>query len=93
MSLDATFYIDPACPFGYNATPDLTALRWRYGSDLQWRIVVIGLSEDTGEPRTSSDFTPTMAAQFSAKLSARFGMPATIARQARPDVACRSRGA
>lgn len=79
MPLDATFYIDPACPFGYNATPDLTALRWRYGSDLRWRIVVIGLSEDTGEPQGSSGFTPTMAAQFSAKLSAQFGMPASVA--------------
>ncbi|MFA4929776.1 MAG: DsbA family protein [Patulibacter sp.] len=93
MPLDATFYIDPTCPFGYNATPDLTALRWRYGSDLRWRIVVIGLSEDTGEPRPSSGFTPTMAAQFSAKLSARFGMPASVAprdRHATSGRACRA---
>lgn len=78
MPLDATFYIDPTCPFGYNATPDVTALRWRYPDDLRWRIVVIGLSEDTGEPRKTSGFTPTMAAQFSARLSERFGMPFSI---------------
>lgn len=78
MPLDATFYIDPTCPFGYNATPDITALRWRYADDLRWRIVVIGLSEDTGEPRKASGFTPTMAAQFSARLSERFGMPFSI---------------
>lgn len=78
MPLDATFYIDPTCPFGYNATPDITALRWRYADDLRWRIVLIGLSEDTGEPRPTSGFTPTMAAQFSARLSERFGMPFSI---------------
>lgn len=78
MPLDATFYIDPTCPFGYNATPDITALRWRYADDLRWRIVLIGLSEDTGEPRPASGFTPTMAAQFSARLSERFGMPFSI---------------
>lgn len=78
MSLDATFFIDPVCPFGYNATPDLTALRWRYGSALRWRIVMIGLSEATDEPRRGNDFTPTMAAQFSARLSARIGMPASV---------------
>lgn len=78
MPLDATFYIDPTCPFGYNATPDITALRWRYADDLRWRMVLIGLSEDTGEPRQASTFTPTMAARTSAQLSERFGMPFSI---------------
>jgi 2-hydroxychromene-2-carboxylate isomerase len=93
MPLDATFYIDPSCPFGYNATPDLTALRWRYGGDLRWRIVVIGLSEDDGQQRASSGFTPTMAAQFSARLSGRVGMPASVAprdRHATSGRACRA---
>lgn len=78
MPLDATYYIDPICPFGYNATPDVSALRWRYADELRWRIVVIGLSEDTGEPREPGPFTPTMAAQSSARLSERFGMPFSI---------------
>jgi 2-hydroxychromene-2-carboxylate isomerase len=93
MPLDATFYIDPTCPFGYNATPDITALRWRYADDLRWRIVLIGLSEDTGEPRPASGFTPTMAAQFSARLSERFGMPFSIGpreRHATSGRACRA---
>jgi 2-hydroxychromene-2-carboxylate isomerase len=93
MPLDATFYIDPICPFGYNATPDLTALRWRYADDLRWRIVLIGLSEDTGEPSTPGPFTPTMAAQSSARLSERFGMPFSIgprARHATSGRACRA---
>lgn len=93
MPLDATFYIDPVCPFGYNATPDITALRWRYADDLRWRIVVIGLSEDTGEPREPSPFTPTMAAQSSARLSERFGMPFSIGprdRHATSGRACRA---
>lgn len=93
MPLDATFYIDPICPFGYNATPDITALRWRYADDLRWRVVVIGLSEDTGEPRPSGPFTPTMAAQSSARLAERFGMPFSIGprdRHATSGRACRA---
>ncbi len=78
MPLDATFYIDPVCPFGYNATPDVTALRWRYADDLRWRIVTIGLSEASDEPRDRGSFTPAVAASFSAQLSARFGMPASV---------------
>lgn len=93
MPLDVTFYIDPVCPFGYAATPDVTALRWRYGNDLRWRIVVIGLSEDTGEPRDRGAFTPTVAAQFSAGLVERFGMPASVGprdRHATSGRACRA---
>jgi 2-hydroxychromene-2-carboxylate isomerase len=47
--LDVTFFIDPGCPFGYSAWPALTALRWRYGSQLRWRPVMIGLAEDPSE--------------------------------------------
>lgn len=78
MPLEATYFIDPLCPFGYNATPDVSALRWRYPDALRWRIVLIGLSEDTGKPR-SSPFTPTMAAQTSARLGRRYGMPTNVA--------------
>ncbi len=93
MPLDATFYIDPVCPFGYNATPDVTALRWRYADHLRWRVVTIGLSEASAEPRDRGSFTPSVAASFSAQLSARFGMPASVGprdRHATSGRACRA---
>jgi 2-hydroxychromene-2-carboxylate isomerase len=45
-SLRATHISDPGCPFAYSAMPFLTALRWRYGDQLDWRHVLIGLTED-----------------------------------------------
>lgn len=40
---------DPGCPFAYSGEPLVTALRWRYGGQLEWRIVPIGLAEGPGE--------------------------------------------
>jgi protein-disulfide isomerase-like protein with CxxC motif len=40
---------DPGCPFAYGAEAMVTALRWRYGRRLDWRLVMIGLAEDPSE--------------------------------------------
>ena len=40
-----THITDPGCPFAYSAEPSITALRWRYGDQLDWRTVMIGLAE------------------------------------------------
>ena len=40
---------DPGCPFAYSGEPLVTALRWRYGDQLSWRIVPIGLAEEPEE--------------------------------------------
>lgn len=92
MPLDVTFHIDPSCPFGYSATPDLTALRWRFGGELRWRPVLIGLSE-AGDPDKMPGFTPTRQAQSAADFSRRFGMPVGAAPRARKPTsgrACRA---
>jgi 2-hydroxychromene-2-carboxylate isomerase len=47
--VDVTFHIDPGCPFGYSAWPALSVLRWRFGDQLRWRTVMIGLAEDPAE--------------------------------------------
>ena len=47
--VDVTFHIDPGCPFGYSAWPALSAMRWRFGDQLRWRTVMIGLAEDPAE--------------------------------------------
>src|SRR5687768_2355312 len=44
-----TYFSDPGCPFAYSASPALAALRWRYGDQLAWRHVMIGLTEDAAQ--------------------------------------------
>jgi len=41
-----THFTDPACPFAYASSPALAVLEWRYGEQLEWRLVTIGLTED-----------------------------------------------
>jgi 2-hydroxychromene-2-carboxylate isomerase len=40
-----THFSDPGCPWAYSAGPAFAALHWRYGAQLEWRHVMIGLSE------------------------------------------------
>jgi 2-hydroxychromene-2-carboxylate isomerase len=81
--IHATLYTDPGCPWAYSASPDLAVLRWRYGDSLRWRIVMIGLAEDTSRYERSG-YTP--ARQKSGQLlnfRPRFGMPFSSAPRAR----------
>jgi predicted DsbA family dithiol-disulfide isomerase len=41
----ATLFTDAACPWAYSASPALRVLEWRYGDQLEWRLVMIGLRE------------------------------------------------
>jgi 2-hydroxychromene-2-carboxylate isomerase len=43
--LDLTHFSDPACPWAWSASPALAVLQWRYGDQLRWRHVMIGLAE------------------------------------------------
>ena len=45
MSLTVTHFSDPGCPWAWSASPALAALKWRYGDQLEWRDVMIGLTE------------------------------------------------
>src|SRR5947208_25368 len=38
-------FSDPGCPWAYSASPALAVLRWRFGDQLEWRLVTIGLTE------------------------------------------------
>jgi protein-disulfide isomerase-like protein with CxxC motif len=47
MSRIRVAYItDPGCPFAYGGEALVTALRWRFGDQLDWRLVMIGLADD-----------------------------------------------
>jgi 2-hydroxychromene-2-carboxylate isomerase len=47
-SLQVTHFSDPGCPWAWSASPALAVLQWRYGDQLAWRHVMIGLTEHGG---------------------------------------------
>jgi 2-hydroxychromene-2-carboxylate isomerase len=74
MVISATLYSDPACPWAYSATPALAVLRWRYREQLDWRLVTIGLREDTTS-LAAHGYTPARQAMGARSFRDRFGMP------------------
>jgi protein-disulfide isomerase-like protein with CxxC motif len=48
-AIDVTHFTDPGCPWAWSASPHLAVLRWRYGDQLSWRHVMIGLTEHGSE--------------------------------------------
>jgi len=72
-TIQATLYTDPACPWGYSAIPALRVLDWRYGAQIEWRLVVIGLAEDTSQ-YLERGFTPLRGALGQLQFR-RYGMP------------------
>jgi 2-hydroxychromene-2-carboxylate isomerase len=72
-SIQATLYSDPGCPWAYSAVPALRVLDWRYGSQLEWRLVLIGLTEDASQ-YVDRGYTPLRSAVGQLRFR-RFGMP------------------
>ncbi len=73
-AVSVTLYTDPSCPWAYSAEPFLRGLEWRYGDGLDWRIVVIGLSEDT-RARERAGVTPERRVRGWKEYETRYGMP------------------
>ncbi len=80
--ITVTHFTDPGCPFAYSASPALAVLHWRYGDQLDWRLVTIGLAED---PRRYVDagYTPTRSTIGQQSYFRRFGMPLLMEPRAR----------
>ena len=72
--VEATLYTDAACPWAYSASPALRVLEWRYGDQLSWRLVMIGLREDASE-LVARGYDTTQAAGRLAKFRERYAMP------------------
>ncbi|HTR73733.1 MAG TPA: hypothetical protein VMH33_00560 [Solirubrobacterales bacterium] len=70
----AWHFTDPGCPWAYCSRPAIARLRWRFGDQIDWRLVVIGLSEDTSRYE-SLGFTPGRMAAGWRSFEERFGMP------------------
>src|ERR1039458_9145114 len=71
--ISITHFSDPGCPWAYSASPALAVLRWRYGDQLDWRLVTIGLAEDA-ERYLEHGYTPTRMAVGNMRFR-RYGMP------------------
>jgi predicted DsbA family dithiol-disulfide isomerase len=72
-SISVTMFSDAACPWAYAVSPSLRVLEWRYGRQLAWRLVVIGLTEQASQ-YVERGYTPLRGAQSQVRFR-RYGMP------------------
>jgi predicted DsbA family dithiol-disulfide isomerase len=72
--IEATLYSDPACPWAYSESPALRVIEWRYQDQLDWRLVVVGLTEDASE-YVARGYTPLRSALGQLMFRRRYGMP------------------
>ena len=72
--ISATLYSDPACPWAYSESPALRVIEWRYGDQLDWRLVLVGLTEDASQYERRG-YTPIRGALGQAMFRRRYGMP------------------
>jgi 2-hydroxychromene-2-carboxylate isomerase len=79
--IEVTHFTDPGCPWAYSASPAITTLRWRYGDQLRWTLVTIGLAEDAAV-YAERGYTPLRSVLGYATFR-RFGMPFQVAPKAR----------
>jgi len=71
--ISATLFSDPACPWAYSESPALRVLEWRYDSQLDWRLVLIGLTEHASQYEKRG-YTPLRGALGQVRFR-RYGMP------------------
>jgi predicted DsbA family dithiol-disulfide isomerase len=72
--IKATLYSDPACPWAYSESPALRVIEWRYGDQIRWRFVAVGLSEDTSR-YAAHGYTPLRMVAGQLRFRDRYGMP------------------
>ena len=72
--INVLHFSDPGCPWAYSASPAHAALRWRYGDQLDWRLVLIGLTE-SAQQYVDRGYTPERAAKNFRAFQRSWGMP------------------
>jgi protein-disulfide isomerase-like protein with CxxC motif len=70
----ALHFTDPGCPWAYSSRPAIARLRWRFGEQIDWQLVLIGLSENPLRYEENG-YTPGRLASGHRKFEQRFGMP------------------
>jgi 2-hydroxychromene-2-carboxylate isomerase len=86
--ISVTLYSDPACPWAYSEIPALRVLQWRYGSQLRWRLVLIGLTESAAQ-YAARGYSPVRGALGQLNFR-RYGMPFSPAPKARLSATARA---
>jgi predicted DsbA family dithiol-disulfide isomerase len=86
---EATLFSDPACPWAYSESPALRVIEWRYGEQLRWRLVLIGLTEEAAEYEARG-YTPLRGALGQAFFRRRYGMPFAAAPKRRLSATARA---
>src|ERR1700712_5179979 len=71
--ITATLYSDPACPWAYSESPALRVIEWRYGDQLDWKLVLMALTE-TSDQSAARGYTPLRGALGQLAFR-RYGMP------------------
>jgi predicted DsbA family dithiol-disulfide isomerase len=84
--ITARVFTDPACPWGYSASPAFRTIEWRYRDQIRWELVTITLSEP-GDPVR---FTPARLAAILVGMRDRFGMPFGVEPKIRPTTSARA---
>jgi predicted DsbA family dithiol-disulfide isomerase len=88
MAIDVTLYTDAACPWAYSANPAMRVLEWRFGDQLRWRLVMIGLREDASA-LVARGYDPARAAVGQMKFRRRYRMPFGLVPKGRPAATAR----
>ncbi len=86
--ISATLYSDPGCPWAYSEIPALRVLEWRYGEQLRWRLVLVGLTE-RAEQYVERGYTPLRGA-LGRLAFRRYGMPLAPAPKQRVSATARA---
>jgi protein-disulfide isomerase-like protein with CxxC motif len=86
--ISATLHSDPACPWAYSESPALRVLEWRYGDQLDWRLVLIGLTESASQYEARG-YTPLRGALGQLRFR-RYGMPFSPGPKARVSATARA---
>jgi 2-hydroxychromene-2-carboxylate isomerase len=77
-----THLSDPGCPWAWSNGPAFAVLRWRYGDQLQWRHVMIGLGETADHYRRRGTTGESQARGY--RSFRRRGMPFATTPRHRP---------
>ena len=71
--ITATLFSDPACPWAYSESPALRVIEWRYREQLDWKLVLIGLTERSDQ-YAARGYT-TLRGALGQLTFRRYGMP------------------
>jgi protein-disulfide isomerase-like protein with CxxC motif len=91
-TVEVLHFTDPGCPWAYSARPAHARLRWRFGDQLSWRLILIGLAESHRQ-YVERGYTPEWAAMGLQVFRDRFAMPIAVEPKARMSAtapACRA---